>query len=80
MNLQESVVTEHPLTHRERLLCTLRHQPVDRVPDLEFGAWVQTLERWSHEGVDFRSCNGLCRPQYGLDHCLARTIPNTAPA
>ncbi len=68
MNLQESLVTEHPLTHRERLLGTLRRQPVDRVPDLEFGAWVQTLERWSHEGIDFRACNGLCRPPYGLDH------------
>ncbi len=39
------------LSHRERLRRTLRGQPVDRVPDLEFGAWPQTLERWRQEGM-----------------------------
>lgn len=33
------------LTHRERSLRTLRHEPVDRVPDYEFGAWTQTIDR-----------------------------------
>jgi hypothetical protein len=39
------------MTHRERLLATLRYQPVDRVPDYEFGAWQQTIERWEKEGL-----------------------------
>lgn len=45
-------MTVEPLTHRERLLRTLRFQPVDRVPDLEFGAWIQTVDRWSREGLE----------------------------
>jgi uroporphyrinogen decarboxylase len=40
------------LTHRQRLQRTLRFQPVDRVPDLEFGAWIQTVDRWKQEGMD----------------------------
>lgn len=40
------------LTHRERWMRTLRFEPVDRVPDLEFGAWFQTVDRWAHEGLD----------------------------
>jgi uroporphyrinogen-III decarboxylase len=39
------------MTHRERLLCTLRHETVDRVPDYEFGAWEQTIDRWHQEGL-----------------------------
>jgi hypothetical protein len=41
-----------PLTHRERLLRTLRFQPVDRVPDYEFGMWLQTVDRWRQEGLE----------------------------
>jgi len=39
------------VTDRERLLATLRYQPVDRVPDYEFGAWEQTIDRWHSEGL-----------------------------
>ncbi|HIE28720.1 TPA: hypothetical protein EYP66_15685 [Candidatus Poribacteria bacterium] len=39
------------MTHRERLLKTLRYEPVDRVPDYEFGAWEQTVVRWHKEGL-----------------------------
>jgi len=39
------------MTHRERLLRTLRFQEVDRVPDYEFGAWRQTIDRWHGEGL-----------------------------
>jgi uroporphyrinogen decarboxylase len=45
-------MSENSLTHRERLLRTLRFQPVDRVPDLEFGAWIQTVDRWNREGME----------------------------
>ncbi|MBM3235348.1 hypothetical protein FJZ31_03505 [Candidatus Poribacteria bacterium] len=39
------------MTHRERLLKTLRYEKVDRVPDYEFGAWDQTIARWHKEGL-----------------------------
>jgi len=39
------------MTHRERLLRTLRYETVDRTPDLEFGAWEQTIDRWHKEGM-----------------------------
>ncbi len=39
------------MTHRERMLATFRFEPVDRVPDWEFGAWQQTIERWHTEGL-----------------------------
>ena len=46
------------MTHRERLLRTLRFQPVDRVPDYEFGAWQQTIDRWHKEGLP-EECGGV---------------------
>jgi hypothetical protein len=46
------------MTHRERLLRTLRFQPVDRVPDYEFGAWQQTIDRWRKEGLP-EECDGV---------------------
>ncbi len=45
------------LTHRERLLNTLRCQPTDRLPDYEFGAWRQTLARWQREGLELKAAN-----------------------
>jgi len=46
------------MTHRERLLRTLRCEPVDRVPDFEFGAWDQTIHRWHKEGLP-KECSGV---------------------
>lgn len=40
------------LTYRERVLRTLRFQKPDRIPDWEFGAWSQTIDRWKQEGMD----------------------------
>ncbi len=39
------------MTHRTRLLATLRGEPVDRPPDYEFGAWDETYPRWHAEGL-----------------------------
>ena len=39
------------MTHRERLLATFRFEKTDRAPDLEFGAWQQTVDRWHQEGL-----------------------------
>jgi len=33
------------MTERERFLCTMRFQPVDRIPLMEMGVWDETLER-----------------------------------
>jgi len=39
------------VNHRERHLAVLRGEPVDRVPDFEFGAWTETIVRWHNEGL-----------------------------
>ncbi len=39
------------MTERERFLATLRGEPVDRVPDLEFGAWDETYPAWHAQGL-----------------------------
>lgn len=39
------------MNHRERFLRTMKFQTVDRVPDYEFGAWEQTIQRWHNEGL-----------------------------
>ena len=40
---------------RPEVLCryyrTFTYQPVDRVPDIEFGYWPQTIRRWLREGM-----------------------------
>jgi hypothetical protein len=36
---------------RQRFLDTMRFQPVDRVPLMEFGLWSQTIQRWQREGM-----------------------------
>lgn len=35
----------------ERYYRVMTFQPVDRVPDIEFGYWPQTLRRWMREGM-----------------------------
>ncbi len=68
------------LNHRERLLRTLQNKPVDRLPDFEFGAWSQTNERWSQEGLDLESCKGLSRPFYCLDRFFGTDDDDYGPA
>ena len=36
---------------RDRFYRTFTYQEVDRVPDLEFGYWPQTIRRWLKEGL-----------------------------
>lgn len=55
------------LNHRERLNRTFRRLPVDRLPDFEFGAWIQTYARWAEEGMDVPSCRGMGRDVYWMD-------------
>ncbi|MEM1557358.1 MAG: uroporphyrinogen decarboxylase family protein [Thermoproteota archaeon] len=39
------------MNRRERLLRTFQFKEVDRVPDYEFGYWVETIDRWHAEGL-----------------------------
>lgn len=39
------------MTHRERWLRTMHFQPVDHVPDEEFGWWENTLTTWHEQGL-----------------------------
>ena len=39
------------MTHRQRFLRTMHFQPVDRVPDWEFGYWDDTLVDWHEQGL-----------------------------
>lgn len=40
------------MTSRERLLNTLRYEPVDRAPFRGGGPWPETVDRWRREGYD----------------------------
>jgi uroporphyrinogen decarboxylase len=39
------------MTHRERWLGTMHFEPVDHVPDEEFGYWETTLTSWHEQGL-----------------------------
>lgn len=39
------------MTHRERWLRTLNFEPVDHVPDEEFGYWDETFTTWHTQGL-----------------------------
>ncbi len=39
------------MTHRERWLRTMHFEPVDHVPDEEFGYWDNTLTIWHEQGL-----------------------------
>ena len=38
------------MTNRERTLAVLNYQPYDRLPLVNFGYWVETLQKWATEG------------------------------
>jgi len=55
------------MTHRERWVRTLNFQPVDHVPDEEFGFWESTFPLWHEQGLS-PECNnnGNCDPYFGF--------------
>ena len=56
------------MTTRERFLATMRYQPVDHVPDYEFGFWDDTFKRWHHEGLPEEiNSNSNCDPFFGFE-------------
>ncbi len=53
---------------RERFLATMRYQPVDHVPDYEFGYWDETFVRWHGEGLPEEiNSNSNCDPFFGFE-------------
>ena len=55
------------MTHRERWLKTFHFEPVDHVPDEEFGYWDDTLRRWHSEGLpEFVNDNGKADQWFGF--------------
>ena len=68
------------LTHRRRLMRTLQREPIDRLPDLEFGAWTQTIDRWASEGLDTSLLTGLGAPQNYLEHYFRTDDAEYGPA
>jgi len=39
------------MTGRERFRRYMHYQPADRAPNIEVGAWTQTVQRWLGEGL-----------------------------
>ncbi|MGD9517890.1 MAG: uroporphyrinogen decarboxylase family protein [Armatimonadota bacterium] len=52
------------MTHRERWLRHLRFEPVDYIPDEEFGYWDNTFRRWHREGLPEEINNNSIADQY----------------
>jgi len=56
------------VTHRERFLRTMHFQPVDRIPDHEFGYWDDTLRDWHEQGLPKEiDDNGKADVYFGFD-------------
>lgn len=55
------------MTHRERWLRHMHFEPVDYVPDEEFGYWDNTFRRWHKEGLpeEIRD-NGIADQYFGF--------------
>ncbi len=39
------------MTSRERFLACMKYEPVDHVPDMEFGGWEDLFEEWHEQGL-----------------------------
>ena len=39
------------MNFRERFVNTMQFKPVDQIPCMDFGYWVETIERWHKEGL-----------------------------
>ena len=62
------------MTSRERILRTIRHQEVDRVPMVD-GPWAGTLARWKAEGMP---ADADWVDYFGFDHSV-QIFPDNSP-
>jgi len=44
----------NPMSNRERFLATMRYQPRDRAPLVDFGFWEETIPIWHQQGLPKR--------------------------
>ncbi len=66
------------MTPRERFLKVFHFEEVDRVPDCEFGYWVDTLDRWHGEGLPmWVTDNHLANLYFGFEQ--RRNVPIHIP-
>ncbi len=55
------------MTHRERWLAALHFEPVDHIPDEEFGFWDETFPTWHEQGLPEEiNSNSNCDPFFGF--------------
>lgn len=55
------------MTHRERWLKTMHFEPVDHVPDEEFGYWEETFPTWHAQGLPVEiNNNAIADPFFGF--------------
>ncbi|MCL2158484.1 MAG: hypothetical protein FWH48_03660 [Oscillospiraceae bacterium] len=58
------------LTHRQRFLNVMEYKSVDKVPNIEVGAWGQTIKRWEDEGLDLAKVHfnwWIGEPNFSID-------------
>lgn len=56
------------MTQRERFVACMKYEPVDHVPDREFGYWDDTFIRWHEEGLPKEiNSNSNCDPFFGFE-------------
>lgn len=55
-------------TARQRYRAVMDYEPVDRIPDIEFGYWMETLTRWHAEGLpEHITDNDPAHEYFGID-------------
>ena len=58
------------LTQRQRFLNVMEYKSVDKIPNIEVGAWGQTVQRWENEGLDLSKVHfnwWVGEPHFGID-------------
>ncbi len=64
------------MTQRERFIACMTYQPVDHVPDREFGYWDDTFKRWHSEGLPEEIDNNAVADEFfGFERTMSVPAP-----
>ena len=67
------------MNSRQRWLACMRFQPVDHVPDEEFGYWNETLSEWHKQGLpEYVNSNGRADIFFGFESKIGAPVHNGA--
>ena len=56
------------MNQRERFVACMKYEPVDHVPDIEFGYWDDTFKVWHEQGLPEEvNSNTNCDPFFGFE-------------